>query len=168
MHDIHTPADVLFILLGAILILAMHAGFAFLELGTVRGKNQVNALVKILCDFAVSTLAYFLVGYGIAYGVHFFGPASALSRSHGYELTRFFFLLTFAAATPAIVSGGIAERVSIPSCSPPSWSSACSTRCSSIWPGTTAGGSRAGYNATSARPSTTSRAPSSCTPSAAG
>lgn len=111
MHDIHTPADVLFILLGAILILAMHAGFAFLELGTVRGKNQVNALVKILCDFAVSTLAYFLFGYGISYGVHFFAPASALSRSHGYELTRFFFLLTFAAATPAIVSGGIAERV---------------------------------------------------------
>jgi ammonium transporter, Amt family len=111
VHDVHTPADVLFILLGAVLILAMHAGFAFLELGTVRGKNQVNALVKILCDFAVSTLAYFLIGYGIAYGVHFFTPAQVLSRSHGYELTRFFFLLTFAAATPAIISGGVAERV---------------------------------------------------------
>ncbi len=111
MHDIHTPADVLFILLGAVLILAMHAGFAFLELGTVRSKNQVNALVKILCDFAVSTLGYFLIGYGISYGVRFFGPATALSHDHGYELTRFFFLLTFAAATPAIVSGGIAERV---------------------------------------------------------
>ena len=45
MHDVKTPADVLFILLGAILILAMHSGFAFLELGTVRKKNQVNALV---------------------------------------------------------------------------------------------------------------------------
>lgn len=111
MRVFHTPADVLFLLLGAILILAMHAGFAFLELGTVRGKNQVNALVKILCDFAISTLAYFLVGYGISYGVHFFGPAETLAREHGYELTRFFFLLTFAAAVPAIVSGGIAERV---------------------------------------------------------
>lgn len=111
MHATKTPSDVFFILLGAILILAMHAGFAFLELGTVRKKNQVNALVKILSDFAISTLIYFFVGYGISYGIHFFGPASELSAGHGYELTRFFFLLTFAAAVPAIVSGGIAERV---------------------------------------------------------
>jgi Amt family ammonium transporter len=111
VHNVKTPADVLFILLGAVLILAMHAGFAFLELGTVRSKNQVNALVKILCDFAISTIAYFLFGYGIAYGVHFFGSATVLSQQHGYEVTRFFFLLTFAAAVPAIVSGGIAERV---------------------------------------------------------
>ena len=110
MHATRTPADVLFILLGAIMILAMHAGFAFLELGTVRKKNQVNALVKILCDFAVSTLAYFFIGYGIAYGVHFFAPAPQLAQQSGFELTRFFFLLTFAAAVPAIVSGGIAER----------------------------------------------------------
>ena len=110
MHVIKTPADVLFILLGAIMILAMHAGFAFLELGTVRKKNQVNALVKILSDFAISTLAYFFIGYGIAYGIDFLAPAPALSQQSGYELTRFFFLLTFAAAVPAIVSGGIAER----------------------------------------------------------
>jgi ammonium transporter, Amt family len=110
VHATRTPADVLFILLGAIMILAMHAGFAFLELGTVRKKNQVNALVKILCDFAVSTLAYFFIGYGIAYGVHFFAPAQTLAQQSGFELTRFFFLLTFAAAVPAIVSGGIAER----------------------------------------------------------
>ncbi|WP_035853791.1 ammonium transporter [Deefgea rivuli] len=103
-------SDVLFILLGAIMILAMHAGFAFLELGTVRKKNQVNALVKILTDFAVSAIAYFFIGYGIAYGVHFFGPAAEMTQNHGFELVKFFFLLTFAAAIPAIVSGGIAER----------------------------------------------------------
>jgi Amt family ammonium transporter len=105
-----TSADVLFILLGAIMILAMHAGFAFLELGTVRKKNQVNALVKILVDFSVSTLAYFFIGYGIAYGIHFFSGAEVLAQRNGYDLTKFFFLLTFAAAIPAIVSGGIAER----------------------------------------------------------
>ena len=105
-----TSADVLFILLGAIMILAMHAGFAFLELGTVRRKNQVNALVKIMADFAVSTIAYFFIGYGIAYGVHFFADAETLAQKNGYELVKFFFLLTFAAAIPAIVSGGIAER----------------------------------------------------------
>jgi Amt family ammonium transporter len=103
-------ADALFILLGAIMVLAMHAGFAFLELGTVRKKNQVNALVKILVDFAVSTVVYFLVGYSVAYGVNFFTGAEALSAKNGFELVKFFFLLTFAAAIPAIVSGGIAER----------------------------------------------------------
>ncbi|MDP1652207.1 MAG: ammonium transporter [Rhodocyclaceae bacterium] len=110
MENFKTSADVLFILLGAIMILAMHAGFAFLELGTVRRKNQVNALVKILCDFSMSTLAYFFIGYGIAYGVNFFSSAEVLLEKSGYDLVKFFFLLTFAAAIPAIVSGGIAER----------------------------------------------------------
>ncbi len=110
MDQVKQGADALFILLGAIMVLAMHAGFAFLELGTVRKKNQVNALVKILVDFAVSTLAYFLVGYSVAYGVHFFSGAEGLAAKNGYELVKFFFLLTFAAAIPAIVSGGIAER----------------------------------------------------------
>jgi Amt family ammonium transporter len=102
--------DTLFILLGAIMVLAMHSGFAFLELGTVRHKNQVNALVKILCDFAVSTIAYFFVGYSVAYGVDFLSGAEELAKKSGFELTKFFFLLTFAAAVPAIISGGIAER----------------------------------------------------------
>lgn len=105
-----TSSDTLFILLGAIMVLAMHAGFAFLELGTVRGKNQVNALVKIITDFAVSTLAYFFFGYCLAYGQTFMSGAHTLVANHGFDLTKFFFLLTFAAAIPAIVSGGIAER----------------------------------------------------------
>ena len=110
MDSFRTGADTLFILLGAIMILAMHAGFAFLELGTVRKKNQVNALVKILVDFAISTIAYFFVGYGVAYGVDFFASADVLAQKSGFEMVKFFFLLTFAAAIPAIISGGIAER----------------------------------------------------------
>ena len=110
MDAYQSGSNVLFILLGAIMVLAMHAGFAFLELGTVRKKNQVNALVKILTDFAMSTLAYFFVGYGIAYGIHFFSGVDTLMEKNGFELTKFFFLLTFAAAIPAIISGGIAER----------------------------------------------------------
>lgn len=110
MNPSPVGGDVLFILLGGIMVLAMHAGFAFLEVGTVRKKNQVNALVKILVDFAVSTMAYFFVGYTIAYGVQFFSSAEVLAQKNGYELVRFFFLLTFAAAIPAIISGGIAER----------------------------------------------------------
>ena len=110
MEALKSGSDVLFVLLGGIMVLAMHAGFAFLELGTVRKKNQVNALVKILTDFSVSTIAYFFIGYSVAYGVSFYSSAEVLSARNGYELVKFFFLLTFAAAIPAIVSGGIAER----------------------------------------------------------
>ncbi|MEQ1535945.1 MAG: ammonium transporter [Burkholderiaceae bacterium] len=110
MDALKQGADALFILLGAIMVLAMHAGFAFLELGTVRKKNQVNALVKILVDFSMSTVVYFMVGYSVAYGTNFFMGAEQLAEKNGYELVKFFFLLTFAAAIPAIISGGIAER----------------------------------------------------------
>ncbi len=110
MEQITLALDTLFVLLGAIMVLAMHAGFAFLEVGTVRHKNQVNALVKILADFSVSTISYFFIGYAIAYGVGFYEPATVLNEGNGYSLVKFFFLLTFAAAIPAIVSGGIAER----------------------------------------------------------
>jgi Amt family ammonium transporter len=110
MEELRVSTDTLFILLGAIMVLAMHSGFAFLELGTVRKKNQVNALVKILCDFSISTVAYFFVGYGVAYGVTFMVGAEQLLQRNAYDVTKFFFLLTFAAAVPAIISGGIAER----------------------------------------------------------
>jgi Amt family ammonium transporter len=110
MEALVSSNDVLFVLLGAIMVLAMHAGFAFLEVGTVRKKNQVNALVKIMVDFSVSTIAYFFIGYSIAYGINFLSGAEVLAAKNGYDLVKFFFLLTFAAAIPAIVSGGIAER----------------------------------------------------------
>ena len=110
MESLKAASDTLFVLLGAVMVLAMHAGFAFLELGTVRRKNQVNALVKILVDFSVSTVAYFFIGYAVAYGVTFFSGAESLVPRNVYELVKFFFLLTFAESITAIVSGGIAER----------------------------------------------------------
>ena len=122
MGDQSVGGDLFFVLMGAILVFAMHGGFAFLEVGTVRRKNQVNALVKILVDFAISTTAYFLIGYTIAYGVGFFVPASELINGEGYgpqglTLVKLFFLATFAAAVPAIISGGIAERMKfLPQC----------------------------------------------------
>ena len=110
MDSLVDQGNVLFILLGAIMVLAMHAGFAFLEVGTVREKNQVNALAKIMADFSISTIAYFFIGYSLAYGLDFYAVASSLSEKSAYDLVKFFFLLTFAAAIPAIISGGIAER----------------------------------------------------------
>lgn len=115
VQNLTQSSDTLFLLLGAIMVFLMHAGFAFLEVGTVRKKNQVNALVKILADFGVSAIAYFFIGYWVAYGAHFFADADTLAQANGYELVKFFFLMTFAAAIPAIVSGGIAERAFLPS-----------------------------------------------------
>ncbi|HSM18912.1 MAG TPA: ammonium transporter [Hyphomicrobiales bacterium] len=116
-------ADVFFVLMGAILVFAMHGGFAFLEVGTVRRRSQVNALVKIIVDFAISTVAYFFIGYLVAYGIGFFRSAAAISGAaegfgaQGLTLVKFFFLLTFAAAIAAIISGGIAERMRfLPQC----------------------------------------------------
>lgn len=107
--------DVFFLTMGAAMVLAMHAGFAFLEVGTVRRKNQVNALVRVITDFGFSTVSYFFIGFAVAYGINFFAPVSELNNlggaSNGYEMVHFFFLLTFAAAIPAIISGGITERV---------------------------------------------------------
>jgi ammonium transporter, Amt family len=117
MEQVAQGADVFFLLMGAILVFSMHGGFAFLEVGTVRHKNQVNALVKIMVDFAISTMMYFLIGYTLAYGVSFLGNAKAISGGQGIDLVKFFFLATFAAAVPAIVSGGIAERARfVPQC----------------------------------------------------
>jgi Amt family ammonium transporter len=117
MDQVQQGSDVFFLLMGAILVFAMHGGFAFLEVGTVRHKNQVNALVKILVDFAISTTVYFAFGYALSYGVTFYVNAAELSSGQGLDLVRFFFLATFAAAVPAIISGGIAERAKfVPQC----------------------------------------------------
>jgi Amt family ammonium transporter len=148
MEALKTSSDTLFILLGAILVLAMHAGFAFLEVGTVRKKNQVNALVKILCDFSMSTIAYFFVGYAVAYGVDFFAGADKLAEKSGYDLVKFFFLLTFAAAVPAIISGASpSARASRRSSPQPQSSSVSFTRSSRESPGTTAMACRHGSKA---------------------
>jgi len=107
--------DVFFLTMGAAMVLAMHAGFAFLEAGTVRKKNQVNALVRVITDFGFSTIAYLFIGFYVAYGITFYAPVGDLAvmegGTNGYKMVHFFFLLTFAAAIPAIISGGITERI---------------------------------------------------------
>lgn len=111
LTSIKQSGDVLFLMLGAVMVFAMHAGFAFLEVGSVRKKSQVNAFVKILTDWSVSTIVYFLIGFPLAYGISFLRPADQLMQVNmGYDLAHFFFLLCFAACIPAIISGGIAER----------------------------------------------------------
>jgi hypothetical protein len=91
LEGLQAGADVLFLLVGAVLVFAMHGGFAFLEAGTVRHKNQVNALCKILVDFSLSTVAYFFVGFGIAYGITSWPaprPSAAAPRASRPRATR--------------------------------------------------------------------------------
>ena len=170
MEALKSSAETLFILLGAIMVLAMHAGFAFLELGTVRKKNQVNALVKILTDFASSTVAYFFIGYTIAYGVSFFVGAEALAQKSGYGLVKFFFLLDVRRRDSrdrlrrhrrarALRS---ADRCDVRARRRSSIRSSRASR------GTAASASRGGSRRCPARSSTISPAASSCTRSAAG
>jgi len=108
--ELAQSSNTLFILIGAVMILAMHGGFAFLEVGSVRRKNQVNALNKIICEWGFSTIIYFLIGYPIARGVSFLVPVETLAGNHGFAYVKFFLLLGFAACVPAIISGGVAER----------------------------------------------------------
>jgi ammonium transporter, Amt family len=108
--ELAQSSNTLFILLGAVMILAMHGGFAFLEVGSVRRKNQVNALNKIICEWGFSTLVYFFIGYPLARGISFLVPVQDMAASHGFEYVKFFLLLGFAACIPAIISGGVAER----------------------------------------------------------
>jgi Amt family ammonium transporter len=119
-QSLQYSGDVLFLMVGAVLVFFMHAGFAFLEVGTVRKKNQVNALVKILSDWGMSTVMYFMIGFPIAYGINFWMNAGDIMQLangkitggvRGFDLIHCFFLLTFAACIPAIVSGGVAERM---------------------------------------------------------
>jgi ammonia channel protein AmtB len=93
-------ADALFLMIGAVMIFSMHAGFAFLEAGTVRVKNQINAFVKILTDWSVSTILYFCIGFPIAYGINFFTGADTLVNmvnggvvdgARGFDLLHCFF-----------------------------------------------------------------------------
>jgi ammonium transporter, Amt family len=119
LQNIRYSADALFLMIGAVMIFSMHAGFAFLEAGSVRTKNQVNALVKIFTDWSVSTITYFLIGFPLAYGISFWANAGSIMNmingssaegARGFDLLHCFFLTTFAACIPAIISGGIAER----------------------------------------------------------
>ena len=179
MENLQHGSDVFFLLMGAILVFAMHGGFAFLEVGTVRHKNQVNALVKIIVDFAISTVAYFFIGYTIAYGVSFLVSAGTLTGAaggdvfgpQGITLVKFFFLCTFAAAIPAIVSGGIAERAKfLPQCAATALLVGLAYPLieGAVWNGNFGASGKRLQRACSAPTSTTSRDQSSSMRSAAG
>jgi len=102
--------------LAAFLVFFMQAGFALVETGFTRAKNAVNILMKNLMDFSIGSLAFFLIGFGLMFGVSngFFGTSMfALSGTEpgtSWNWTFLIFQTVFAATAATIVSGAMAER----------------------------------------------------------
>ena len=116
-------ADIFWLVFGAVLVFLMQAGFALLEVGSVRPKNTKNILVKNTLDASIGAMIWWLWGFGVAFGADdgskFMGESTyALSYEYGrkgelsgYLYASWLFQWAFAAAAATIVTGAIAERV---------------------------------------------------------
>lgn len=119
-------ADTLWVFLAAILVFFMNLGFASVEAGFARAKNTVNILSKKFIVFAVSSLGFLLLGWGLMFGgdnpfvgtEHLFILGNADNSFYDDTLTstvpfwgKFFFQLVFCGTAATIVSGAVAERV---------------------------------------------------------
>jgi len=114
---VQTNLDIVWTCVAAFLVFFMQAGFAMVEAGFTRAKNAVNIIMKNLMDFSVGSLAFFLVGFGLMFGV-----TNGFSGTSGFVLwgedwaggawsfTFLIFQTVFAATAATIVSGAMAER----------------------------------------------------------
>ncbi|MEZ6852550.1 ammonium transporter [Halodesulfovibrio aestuarii] len=115
-----TNANIVWTLLGAILVMFMQAGFAMVECGLTRSKNASNILMKNMLDFAVGSMLFVMFGYGLMFGADFSGifgtdgfflsSILAPSATRDFDITFWFFQSVFAATAATIVSGSVAER----------------------------------------------------------
>lgn len=135
MHDLQVNLDTLWVMIAGFLVFFMNTGFGMLESGLARSKNTVNIISKNFIVFAVATLGYFALGWGLMFGngnafvgtegVWFLSgadnsPATGAAYQGAYGAiswtgvplyAKFFFQLVFAATAATIVSGAVAERV---------------------------------------------------------
>ena len=113
--------DTTWILTSSFVILTMQSGFGLLEIGVSSPGNEVNVMLKNVCDILFGSLAFYLFGYGIAYGtpsngfmgLGHFAPTEDFTDpvSNGVLYSQYLFQLSFAATSTTIVSGGIAMRM---------------------------------------------------------
>ena len=121
--DVQAVLDNVWILIAAVLVIFMQAGFALVEAGLTRGKNVANIFMKNLVDFAIGAILFFAVGYAIAFGGNFTGIGQFLGGDGWFlagdgvftygnldKFTFFTFQVAFAATAATIVSGAMAER----------------------------------------------------------
>ena len=111
--------NLLWMLICAILVFMMQAGFMCLESGIIRNKNNINVALKNVSDFGISIVSYWIIGYGIMFGAsqnglfgtnNFFFDPSGTSTS-GPAMTFFIFQSMFCATAASIISGSVAERL---------------------------------------------------------
>lgn len=109
-----SSVDTVWVLLGAVLVFFMQAGFAMVEAGMTRAKNAGNIIMKNLMDFSIGSVAYWLVGFGIMFGTSAAGylasPAVGVGPENVAPATFFIFQTMFCATAATIVSGAMAER----------------------------------------------------------
>lgn len=103
MTDIQYILNTFLLLFSGALVFWMAAGFAMLESGLVRTKNTIGILTKNICLYALSCLAFLVVGYSLMYGPIVDGDHSGAAD--------FFFQVVFVATAASVISGTIAERM---------------------------------------------------------
>jgi len=115
-QDPSAPATYVWVLVAGFLVFFMQAGFAMVETGFTRAKNAGNILMKNIMDFAVGSLAFMAVGYGLMMGADhlgIFGTGNWFLTGEAYDVgvyLNWFFMVVFAATAATIVSGAMAER----------------------------------------------------------
>lgn len=114
--ELQTNMNIIWTCIAAFLVFFMQAGFAMVETGFTRAKNSVNILMKNLMDFSIGTPVFFLIGFGLMFGVSngfcgttMFGMSGTEPGSH-WNWTFLIFQTVFAATAATIVSGAMAER----------------------------------------------------------
>lgn len=118
--DVKMSIDTIWVLIAAFLVFFMQAGFAMVEAGFTRAKNASNIIMKNMMDFAIGSIIFFCIGFGIMFGKDlmgiigtsfFFGNVSTEAMGIGIPIEAFMIFQTVFAATAAtIVSGAMAER----------------------------------------------------------
>ncbi|MEJ5366655.1 MAG: hypothetical protein WHS86_16290, partial [Desulfosoma sp.] len=116
--DVQTHLNYVWTLIAAALVFFMQAGFALVETGFTRAKNAVNIMFKNLMDFAIGSLAFWAIGFGLMFGTTVGGwvGSSGFFLSdyvHGEDpwvLAFWMFQVVFCATAATIVSGAMAER----------------------------------------------------------
>lgn len=115
MEAVQGSVDMIWIMLGAMLVFFMHAGFAMVESGFTRSKNTLNILMKNIITISLGSILYFLVGFAIMFGPSAFGMigTQGFALLGDADIAFFVFQAVFAATCATIVSGAVAERVNL-------------------------------------------------------
>lgn len=121
IQTLHTGIDTIWVVLTAAMIILMEGGFALLEAGFVRHKNNVNIIMKVFADITIGTLCFYLIGFGLMYGKDAYGLIGTNGFMIKGDLSHLDFLIStdtfwlfqaaFVIAVISIVSGAVAERI---------------------------------------------------------